>query len=51
MMRHYWRISQRINDASERWGLAIDQRPVGDLSVGEQQRVEILRCLLQDRNC
>ena len=42
-------LSQRINDASERWGLAIDpQRPVGDLSVGEQQRVEILRCLLQD---
>jgi len=42
-------LSLRINDASERWGLAIDpQRPVGDLSVGEQQRVEILRCLLQD---
>ena len=42
-------LSNRISDASERWGLAIDpERPVGDLSVGEQQRVEILRCLLQD---
>ena len=42
-------LSHRILDASERWGLAIDPaRPVGDLSVGEQQRVEILRCLLQD---
>lgn len=42
-------LSGRIRDASARWGLAIDpDRPVGDLSVGEQQRVEILRCLLQD---
>ena len=42
-------LSVRIREASERWGLAIDpDRPVGDLSVGEQQRVEILRCLLQD---
>ena len=42
-------LSRRITDASERWGLAIEpERPVGDLSVGEQQRVEILRCLLQD---
>ena len=42
-------LSGRIRDASKRWGLAIDpDRPVGDLSVGEQQRVEILRCLLQN---
>ena len=42
-------LSRHITDASERWGLAIEpDRPVGDLSVGEQQRVEILRCLLQD---
>ena len=42
-------LSKRVTEASERWGLAIDPaRPVGDLSVGEQQRVEILRCLLQD---
>ena len=43
------KLSKRIASASEKWGLAIDpMRPVGDLSVGEQQRVEILRCLLQD---
>lgn len=42
-------LAKKIIDASERWGLSIDpERPVGDLSVGEQQRVEILRCLLQD---
>jgi len=42
-------LSKRIIEASERWGLSIEpDRPVGDLSVGEQQRVEILRCLLQD---
>ncbi len=42
-------LSRRISEASARWGLAIEpDRPVGDLSVGEQQRVEILRCLLQD---
>ena len=42
-------LAKKIIDASERWGLSIDPaRPVGDLSVGEQQRVEILRCLLQD---
>lgn len=42
-------LSRRITEASQRWGLAIEpDRPVGDLSVGEQQRVEILRCLLQD---
>lgn len=43
------RLRQRIRDASDHWGLAINpDRPVGELSVGEQQRVEILRCLLQD---
>lgn len=42
-------LIRQIDDASARWGLMIDpNRPVGDLSVGEQQRVEILRCLLQD---
>lgn len=45
-------LSLRINDASERWGLAIDpQRPVGDLSVGEQQRVEFCAVFCKTRNC
>lgn len=42
-------LRQDIIDAAGRWGLQIDpDRPVGGLSVGEQQRVEILRCLLQN---
>ncbi len=42
-------LRRRIIDASSRWGLSLDPDcPVGDLSVGEQQRVEILRCLLQN---
>jgi len=42
-------LRQRIREASDHWGLAINpDRPVGELSVGEQQRVEILRCLLQN---
>ncbi len=42
-------LRRRIMDASSRWGLSLDPDcPVGDLSVGEQQRVEILRCLLQN---
>ncbi len=42
-------LSQRILTVSERYGLTLDpQRHVFDLSVGERQRVEIVRCLLQD---
>ena len=42
-------LSQRIRTVSERYGLALDpERHVFDLSVGERQRVEIVRCLLQD---
>ena len=42
-------LRRDIVDAAQRWGLQIDpDHPVGALSVGEQQRVEILRCLLQD---
>jgi ABC-type uncharacterized transport system ATPase subunit len=38
----------RITSVSENYGLKIDPgRIVGTLSVGEQQRVEIIRCLLQ----
>ena len=42
-------LSQRITDVSQAYGLPLSpDRVVGDLSAGEQQRVEIIRCLLQD---
>ncbi|SMY05995.1 ABC transporter ATP-binding protein [Flavimaricola marinus] len=42
-------LAARIRDVSERYGLPLDpSRVVGDLSAGERQRVEIIRCLLQD---
>jgi simple sugar transport system ATP-binding protein len=42
-------LSERIAQVSSRYGLAIDPgRHVHTLSVGERQRVEIVRCLLQD---
>jgi general nucleoside transport system ATP-binding protein len=42
-------LSVRIRDVSDRYGLPLDPaRIVGDLSAGERQRVEIIRCLLQD---
>ncbi|MFD1510801.1 ABC transporter ATP-binding protein [Lacimonas salitolerans] len=42
-------LAARIRDVSETYGLPIDPyRIVGDLSAGERQRVEIIRCLLQD---
>ncbi|MDA9207623.1 ABC transporter ATP-binding protein [Octadecabacter sp.] len=42
-------LSQRIKDVSETYGLPLDpSRIVGGLSAGERQRVEIIRCLLQD---
>ena len=42
-------LSQRIKDVSEAYGLPLDPgRRVGDLSAGERQRVEIVRCLLQN---
>ncbi|RED14059.1 ABC transporter ATP-binding protein [Pontivivens insulae] len=42
-------LSQRIRDVSREYGLPLDpDRLIGDLSVGERQRVEIVRCLLQD---
>ncbi|MEO1491238.1 MAG: ABC transporter ATP-binding protein [Pseudomonadota bacterium] len=43
------RLSDRIAAISAEYGLAIDPgRAVHTLSVGEKQRVEIIRCLLQD---
>ena len=42
-------LSQQITTVSSAYGLPLDpQRLVGDLSAGERQRVEIIRCLLQD---
>lgn len=41
-------LSGRIADVSQRYGLPVDPRHlVHTLSVGERQRVEIVRCLLQ----
>lgn len=41
-------LSQRIAEVSTAYGLALDPaRAVHTLSVGEKQRVEIIRCLLQ----
>ena len=42
-------LSDKIRKVSSKYGLSLDpKRLVGDLSVGERQRVEIIRCLLQD---
>ena len=42
-------LATRIRDVSETYGLPLNpERRVGDLSAGERQRVEIIRCLLQD---
>ena len=42
-------LAGRISQVSEEYGLPLDPaRLVGDLSAGERQRVEIIRCLLQD---
>ena len=41
-------LARRIREVSEAYGLPLDPgRRVGDLSAGERQRVEIVRCLLQ----
>jgi len=42
-------LATRIREVSETYGLPLSpDRTVGDLSAGERQRVEIIRCLLQD---
>jgi len=42
-------LSARIAKVSHDYGLPLDpERLVGELSAGERQRVEIIRCLLQD---
>jgi ABC-type uncharacterized transport system ATPase subunit len=41
-------LASRIRKVSRTYGLPLDpERIVGDLSAGERQRVEIIRCLLQ----
>ena len=41
-------LEQRLSQVSRHYGLALDPaRPVHTLSTGERQRVEIVRCLLQ----
>ncbi|TCM85763.1 ABC transporter ATP-binding protein [Rhodovulum steppense] len=43
------RLAARIREVSETYGLPLTpDRLVGGLSAGERQRVEIIRCLLQD---
>ena len=45
----YDRVRQRVSDLERKTGLHVDlDRPVSDLSVGERQRVEILKALLRD---
>ena len=42
-------LAKKIREVSETYGLPLDpDRLVGELSAGERQRVEIIRCLLQD---
>ncbi|WP_300036132.1 ABC transporter ATP-binding protein [uncultured Roseobacter sp.] len=42
-------LSEQIRQVSDTYGLPLaPDRTVGDLSAGERQRVEIIRCLLQE---
>lgn len=42
-------LHEKITQVSEQYGLTVDpRREVHSLSVGERQRVEIIRCLLQN---
>ncbi|MCT4557473.1 MAG: ABC transporter ATP-binding protein [Pelagimonas sp.] len=42
-------LARKITEVSQAYGLPLDpHRAVGTLSAGERQRVEIIRCLLQD---
>ncbi len=42
-------IAAKVRSVSDQYGLPLDPtRIVGELSAGERQRVEIIRCLLQD---
>lgn len=42
-------LNRKIGEVSQNYGLPLDpNRRIGDLSAGERQRVEIIRCLLQN---
>ncbi len=42
-------LARKIGEVSQSYGLPLDpNRLIGDLSAGERQRVEIIRCLLQE---
>lgn len=42
-------VSEKAGTLSEQYGLPLDPDAlVGDLSVGQRQRIEIIRCLMQD---
>ncbi|XOC02747.1 ABC transporter ATP-binding protein [Pseudomonadota bacterium DY0742] len=42
-------LEARIREVSQRYGMPLEpQRRVHSLSIGERQRVEIVRCLMQD---
>ena len=42
-------VAAQVRAVSDQYGLPLDpMRTVGNLSAGERQRVEIIRCLLQD---
>jgi simple sugar transport system ATP-binding protein len=42
-------LGEKIKSVSDSYGLPLDPaKTVGELSVGERQRVEIIRCLLQN---
>jgi len=42
-------LAGRLAEVSRQYGLELEpDRPVHELSVGERQRIEIVRCLLQD---
>lgn len=42
-------LARKISEVSRSYGLPLDpDRLIGDLSAGERQRVEIIRCLLQN---
>ena len=44
-----WKLATRIRDVSKAYGLPLEPDAlVADLSVGERQRIEIVRCLLQE---
>ena len=48
-LRHARELEARILEVSDAYGLPLDpHREVHTLSVGERQRIEIVRCLLQD---